>query len=1049
MPKRKRSDHSPSPSATALPQDISKQRKLGSQRLRTAQKDLSAALRLAASFERQKHGRRVKTARENNDRNALDKLSKEQTILKDLNLDKCATEHLKRTIGRVKTLREAAGLPKEWNPANAEGMVKVKEDNAVLNVKARLFKVEAVRNVVDEVVDELKEIVGAKAKIQPVKEERAKGKKARVEQEEDVSGEESDEDDMDGFGGFNARIAAPSSAEEDNSDDSLSEDNRPPSIIDSEREYEIGDEESSDEDKPESGSEIAISPDAIAASGDMDSDFSDGSEMDVKPTKTPKSKTKAKSEPENVNESHFVPALTHAAYFSGSESEASDLDAELAPKKNRKGQRARQKIWEKKYGDKAKHVAKEDRNKGWDAKRGAVDSKDWRGGNGSRSGARGGGGRGPQLSGENAQPVTKKVTKRDDVGTLHPSWAAAKAAKDKKINVQPQVITMAKLSAEHFASQQTTAASASVCTHPSRIPVWKPRLADSRRAPNPSALSTQPFVSSTPQQRPRMTGTMDTLRRSMRNDRRRLWTEPRLTGGTRCQPAKAGQRLTKPVAARQVFAQMKSDRYSEKVAKKEVARPTTVKPAVGSRNARFNAKEAKKPATVNSRAASKPITKKKKEEEGRSVVAKYQPRVAGLKQTLGIHCYCLWLKKQARVVALKHNHFRSQSGSPRSRIPLLTKTGSTSERSLTPTDSAVAMGSLPSSPTKTAPEAFNDGGVSYTPPGSISGGSEEVVSYTPPKSPSIIPPGSPSDGVLGGEEMCGDNTSCTPPGSPSDVFYTPPTSPVSRPDSPTPSRDRQDPSVVFTPTPIKPHSRKTVHWDTEATEHEVEYHLVEDSPTALKSLIRDYEADKAFGGRKILEFVEDSNGDLKGTTFTKRFISRFQSVRAYVERTADDFPTVELQRCYGNEDFRIRIGQATDVKLEDLGKLLDREDMVVTYGHITFQCPWVPAVIYDENEVDHGKPRDLQFPCVIPFAEEEDNEEEVKGEAVDLLAKWIDSEDEDILDDLDQDAFDTDIASAVTGYVCLSEIYAEVEDDSRFCHALESAHRDFEHCEEF
>ena len=78
-----------------------------------------------------------------------------------------------------------------------------------------------------------------------------------------------------------------------------------------------------------------------------------------------------------------------------------------------------------------------------DAKRGAVDSsRDRRGGgaHGGRGGGRDGGrgGKGAFASGENAMPVKKKETKRDDTGTLHPSWAAAKAAKDKKIGVQPQ-----------------------------------------------------------------------------------------------------------------------------------------------------------------------------------------------------------------------------------------------------------------------------------------------------------------------------------------------------------------------------------------------------------------------------------------------------------------------------------------------------------------------------------------------------------------------------------------------------------------------------------
>jgi hypothetical protein len=67
----------------------------------------------------------------------------------------------------------------------------------------------------------------------------------------------------------------------------------------------------------------------------------------------------------------------------------------------------------------------------WDAKRGAVSAKR---------------GYGPLQSGENAMPlarnrfaeggekvVKEKKAERDDKGDLHPSWLAAKAAKEKKM----------------------------------------------------------------------------------------------------------------------------------------------------------------------------------------------------------------------------------------------------------------------------------------------------------------------------------------------------------------------------------------------------------------------------------------------------------------------------------------------------------------------------------------------------------------------------------------------------------------------------------------
>jgi hypothetical protein len=35
-------------------------------------------------------------------------------------------------------------------------------------------------------------------------------------------------------------------------------------------------------------------------------------------------------------------------------------------------------------------------------------------------------------------PLGPKKTKRDDAGSLHPSWLAAKAAKEKKVDAKPQ-----------------------------------------------------------------------------------------------------------------------------------------------------------------------------------------------------------------------------------------------------------------------------------------------------------------------------------------------------------------------------------------------------------------------------------------------------------------------------------------------------------------------------------------------------------------------------------------------------------------------------------
>jgi hypothetical protein len=174
----------------------------------------------------------------------------------------------------------------------------------------------------------------------------------------------------------------------------------------------------------------------------LGSDGSDDDEDDSMDDRPPPPKPKA---------SAFIPSLS-VGYIAGSGSEPESDIEELAPvKKNRRGQRARQQIAEKKFGAKAKHLEnpKNDRSQGWDAKRGATDGA--RGGRGGRGGfgagrgafgagagaGRGGGfGKsGPAAPGRFAggdAPAQLRKKHNDDEGPLHPSWAAAKAAKEKK-----------------------------------------------------------------------------------------------------------------------------------------------------------------------------------------------------------------------------------------------------------------------------------------------------------------------------------------------------------------------------------------------------------------------------------------------------------------------------------------------------------------------------------------------------------------------------------------------------------------------------------------
>lgn len=447
MPKRKRESPPTHPSKSSDPAD--RQKKQCLTRVTAAQKPLVAALRHGAGLERQKYSRRKKFAVKKGNSKDLARLEAEYGVLKGLDMEKLADQHIRRTLGKVKSLKDTEAL-KEY----VEGIEKpgTAADIHMLNVTARLYKVHAVKQVVDKVVEELKEILCVSTAPTATQISKVVGEKQPQAMEEDDmtmldgSGEEGDPYEL-----FNARIAAPSSGEED-SQSSVTDDERPPSVADSDGEQdpdhdlEAGSDDSDsepDRDAPDNDNIVKRSKHSTALSRSVapPSDGSDSESEDESVTSMKKRKTEA--EPLNTTSSAFLPGLSHAAYLSGSESEASDLDAEIAPRKNRRGQRARQKIAEAKFGAAAKHLEKQRRNEGWDPKRGAVGDRKRRGGERGDKG-KVPKGRGPQQSGENAEPLGERKgggvvvhkKERDDSGVLHPSWQAAKMVKEsKKLNI--------------------------------------------------------------------------------------------------------------------------------------------------------------------------------------------------------------------------------------------------------------------------------------------------------------------------------------------------------------------------------------------------------------------------------------------------------------------------------------------------------------------------------------------------------------------------------------------------------------------------------------
>ncbi|EGD83807.2 uncharacterized protein TERG_00090 [Trichophyton rubrum CBS 118892] len=139
---------------------------------------------------------------------------------------------------------------------------------------------------------------------------------------------------------------------------------------------------------------------------------------------------------------HSSPTLM-GGYWSGSESEPEqDYTPTIPERKNRMGQQARRKLWEKKYGSNARHIQKQakeqaqgkNRDSGWDLRRGATTQEDTRGRYG-RNKIRGS--QRKEATGSNtaqvqALPPTPKPTPLTNDRPLHPSWQAAIKRKESK-----------------------------------------------------------------------------------------------------------------------------------------------------------------------------------------------------------------------------------------------------------------------------------------------------------------------------------------------------------------------------------------------------------------------------------------------------------------------------------------------------------------------------------------------------------------------------------------------------------------------------------------
>ncbi|KAK6854433.1 hypothetical protein PG995_009526 [Apiospora arundinis] len=509
------------------------------EQLQDLQVKLFRALKTSKGFERQRLAKRVREA--NPDK--VERLEREVAVLKSLDLHQAAHAILCSQLLKIKGVAESPHLPEYIKPVPKPNITE-DERSALHNVTSGLCNRKQVKDVLDEAVKATclslridlpgKGAKGTKGKTtgrdeqeeQPDDREEKPARKAKTavestkpkSQKKVTESDDDDEESEDEWGGVSGDERH-ASGDEDEEEKALS---RYEALLGGSSDSEGDDLDSEENDLQNSRSAAIKKGSQTEARGpsdyfsggeseaddddnamDLDEDEEDEDEAEEEEdegkessgsdseavTPPPKKKRVAKPVATRDGDSTFLPSLM-GGYISGSESDASDVDVAPA-RNNRRGQRARQAIWEKKFKQEAKHLnkPKDSRDAGWDPKRGAVGNEHgapWKQGIKSAFDKRDKaaepapegvhpdrhrnfdesapakpsrrnfkdsapsrpphrnnfGGSAPPRSFEPAvesgpKPPPKPVKpKRDDTGSLHASWEMAKAAKEKTQNAK-------------------------------------------------------------------------------------------------------------------------------------------------------------------------------------------------------------------------------------------------------------------------------------------------------------------------------------------------------------------------------------------------------------------------------------------------------------------------------------------------------------------------------------------------------------------------------------------------------------------------------------
>ncbi|KAK9377879.1 Bud-site selection protein [Lipomyces chichibuensis] len=365
-------------------------RKLVENRIYYWIKELGRSLKKAKPFETQRIVRKLKEARTTNQEDEILKHEQELLVIKVLDTNGIAQAHLWKRLRRNRFLYASQLLPN--SPPNIEtdksekGEDKPEPELAAIkqDIIARLFKTKTVQTVVAEAVDGIVTAVElAHNSLNSKKETKSQGQ-VRQAPQPDYADEGSNVEDRDEVSDSNDEDQGSDEVDGDHDDD---------------------DKEGSEDEDEESSSEIDISQyeglivnesDEGETEGDADDENidyneisdedpelqygSDGREESVSLLEPAIKQAKSRTEPFKTKveipktdvkmaQTIVLPSL-NVGYISPSESDDDLYDEEHNAKKgptthrkNRRGQRARQKIWEQKYGKNAAHLKRKEQER--------------------------------------------------------------------------------------------------------------------------------------------------------------------------------------------------------------------------------------------------------------------------------------------------------------------------------------------------------------------------------------------------------------------------------------------------------------------------------------------------------------------------------------------------------------------------------------------------------------------------------------------------------------------------------------------------------------